>query len=130
MKQHFFAVVVLHCGIESVGKHRVGKLTVDRAKKLLPPAAGINNADFKALLKDPRPDVVRSKSCRSCSSHFVLRKTRMPTRSFGSGGRTSIRVSDVTQAMWISRDEGYASFLQPNDITECTVNRPPSGLRG
>src|SRR5207302_22582 len=61
MKQHLFSVVVL-IALSSVGSAQDAKLTVDLAKKLLPQAAGISNADFKALSKDPRPDVVKSKS--------------------------------------------------------------------
>jgi len=36
------------------------KLTVDQARNLLPEAAGISNADFKALSKNPRLETVKS----------------------------------------------------------------------
>lgn len=61
MKLHIFSVVILIV-LSSAASAQDTKLTVDQAKKLLPPAAGISNGDFKALSEDPRPDVVKSKS--------------------------------------------------------------------
>ena len=118
MKQHLFSVVVL-MALSSAGSAQDAKLTVDLAKKLLPPAAGISNADFEALAKDPRPDVVESKSLS-----LVLLALRPPNnpdadKEFRILG-TDLAVSDITQAMWISKDKGYASFIQPNNITECS----------
>ena len=61
MKRYLFSVVVL-MALASAGSAQDAKLTVDQAKKLLPQAAGISNADFKALMEDPRPATVKSKS--------------------------------------------------------------------
>ena len=97
------------------------KLTVDQARKLLPRAAGISNADFKALLEERRPEVVKSKSLSLVL--FALRPPQSPgaakDREFRVLGE-DLRVSDVTDAMWISKDRGYASFLQAKYITGCT----------
>jgi hypothetical protein len=117
MKQHLFSVVVLFA-LSSAGSAQDAKLTVDLAKKLLPPAAGISNADFEALAKDPRQDVVKSKSLS-----LVLLALRPPMnpdadKEFRVLGE-DIKVSDITEAMWISKDKGYASFIQPKYITEC-----------
>jgi len=128
MKQPIFSVVVL-IALSSAGSAQDAKLTVDLAKKLLPPAAGISNADFKALSKDPRPDVVKSKSLSLVL--LALRPPKNPDaakefRVLGDG----ISVSDVTQAMWISKDEGYASFIQPKYITECTCESTAERAEG
>ncbi len=132
MKQHFFAVVVL-IALSSVGSAQDAKLTVDLAKKLLPPAAGISNADFKALLKDPRPDVVKSKSFSlvilAHRPPAIPQKNPEADKEFRFLG-DAIRVSDITQAMWISKDKGYASFIQPTDITECSCESTAERAEG
>ncbi|MCX7418496.1 MAG: hypothetical protein NT013_03025 [Planctomycetia bacterium] len=51
MKRHIFSVVVL-MALSSVGSAQDAKLTVDQAKKLLPQAAGISNADFERNLRE------------------------------------------------------------------------------
>src|SRR4029077_18685610 len=101
MKQHCFSVFVLFA-LSSVGSAQDAKLTVDLAKKLLPQAAGISNADFKALSKDPRPDVVKSKSLSLVL--LALRPPKNPDadKEFRVLGN-DINVSDITQAMWISK---------------------------
>lgn len=121
MKQPIFSVVVL-LALSSAGSAQDAKLTVDQAKKLLPSAAGISNADLEALLKDRRPDVVKSKSLSLVL--LALRPPKNPDaakdKEFRILGDGPITPSDITQAMWISKDEGYASFIQPKYITECT----------
>ena len=41
-----------------------------------------------------------------------------------------IRVSDVFDAMWISKDKGYASFIQPNYVTDCTCESTAERAEG
>ena len=129
MKQHIFSVVVL-IALSSAGSAQDAKLTVDLAKKLLPPAAGISNADFKALSEDPRPDVVKSKSLSLVL--FALRPPKNPDadKEFRVLGDGPIRVSDITQAMWISKGKGYASFIQPKYITECSCESTAERAEG
>ena len=130
MKQHFFAVVVL-MALSSAGSAQDAKLTVDLAKKLLPQAAGISNADFKALSKDPRPDVVKSKSLSLVL--LALRPPKNPDAAKDKEFRIlgdDITPSDIAQAMWISKDKGYASFIQPNYITECTCESTAERAEG
>lgn len=121
MKLPIVSIVVL-IALSSSGKAQDAKLTVDQAKKLIPQAAGINNVDFKALLKDPGPGVVKSKSLSLVL--FALSPPKKPDaakdREFRILGDGPIRVSDITQAMWISKDQGYASFIQSKYITECS----------
>jgi hypothetical protein len=117
--------------LSSVGSAQDAKLTVDQAKKLLPSAAGISNADFKALSKDPRPDVVKSKSLSLVL--FTLRPPKKPDAAKDKEFRVlgeNIRVSDITEAMWVSKDEGYASFIQPKDIIECTCKSTAERAEG
>jgi hypothetical protein len=122
MKQIVFSVLV-SIALSSAGNADEAKLTVDLAKKLLPQAAGISNADFKALLEDPRQKVVKSKSLS-----LVLLALKPPAniqnnpdaaKEFRVLGK-DLRVSDITAAMWISKDRGYASFIQPKYIIGCS----------
>jgi hypothetical protein len=39
-------------------------------------------------------------------------------------------VSDITAAMGTSKDEGYASFIQPNYITDCTCESTAERAEG
>jgi hypothetical protein len=130
MKQHLFAVVVL-IALSSAGSAQDTKLTVDQAKKLLPQAAGISNADFKALLKDRRPDAVKSKSLSLVL--FALRPPKNPNAAKDKEFRVlgnNIKVADITDAMWISKDKGYASFIQPKYITDCSCEMTAGGAEG
>jgi len=106
------------------------KLTVDLAKKLLPEAAGIRNADFNALSKNPRPETVKSKSLS-----LVLLALKPPGKNpdahkefriLGEG----LKVSEILEAMWISKDKGYASFIQPEYITDCTCQSTAERAEG
>ena len=128
MTQHLFAVVVL-IALSSAGSAQDAKLTVDQAKKLLPAAAGISNADLKVLSQDPRPDAVKSKSLSLVL--LALRPPKNPDadKEFRILGE-NIKVSDITQAMWASKDEGYASFIQPKYITECTCESTAERAEG
>jgi hypothetical protein len=129
MKRLVFSLLAL-MALSSGGKAEDKKLTVDQAKKLLPQAAGISNADFKTLLKDRRPDDVKSKSLSFVI--LALRPTKNPDadKEFRVLGDGPIRVSDITEAMWISKDEGYASFLQPKYITECSCESTAERAEG
>jgi len=133
MKQHFFTVVVF-IALSSAGSAQDTKLTVDLAKKLLPPAAGINNADFKALLKDRRQDVVKSKSLSlvilALDGATMIQKNPAAAKEVRFLGDGPIRVSDITQAMWISKGKGYASFIQAKDITECSCESTAERAEG
>ena len=128
MKQLLFSVVVL-VALSSAGSAQDAKLTVDLAKKLLPQAAGISNADLEALSENPRPDAVKSKSLSLVL--LALRPPKNPdaVKEFRILG-DDINVSDITQAMWISKDKGYASFIQPNDITECSCESTAERAEG
>ena len=107
------------------------RLTVDQAKTLLPQAAGIRNADFEALQGDPRPETVESKSLS-----LVLLALKPPVKNADAAAAEfrvlgeNLKVSDITQAMWISKGEGYASFLQPKYITDCTCESAAGRAEG
>lgn len=130
MKQPIVSVVVV-LALSSAGSAEDAKLTVDEAKKLLPAAAGISNDDFKSVLKDRRLDVVKSKSLSLVL--FTLRPPKNPDaatlREFRVLGE-DLKVSDITDAMWISKDEGYASFIQAKDITDCTCKSTAKRAEG
>jgi hypothetical protein len=122
MKQQLVSVVVL-MALSSVGSAKDGKLTVDQARKLLPEAAGISNADLKALLNSRRPDVVKSKSLSLVLLTFRppadIQKNPDAAKEFRFLGE-ALKPSDITDAMRLSSDKGYASFIQPKSITDCT----------
>jgi len=131
MRQHIISLGIL-VALTATGSAQDGKLTVDQAKKLLPRAAGISNADLRALSEDRRPGAVESKSLS-----LVLLTLTPPAmnnaeadkefRLFDDKPRP---VSDVLEAMSISRDEGYASFIQPKYITECTCESTADRAEG
>jgi len=129
MNQHLFSVVVLMAR-SSAGNADEAKLTVDQAKKLLPQAAGISNADFKALSENPRA-VVKSKSLS-----MVLLALKPPTQKNPGADKEfrvlgeNLAVSDVLEAMWISKDKGYASFIQPKYVTDCTCKSTAERAEG
>jgi hypothetical protein len=128
MKQFVFAVFV-SIALASAGRAQDAKLTVDQAKKLLPQAAGISNADFEALAKDPRPEAVKSKSLSLVLLNLRPPKNQDAVKEFRVLGE-NLSVSQITDAMWISKDKGYASFLQPRYITECTCKSTAERAEG
>jgi hypothetical protein len=133
MKQRVLTFVVLLV-LSATGRAQDEKLTVERAKKLLPEAAGIRNADIQAHSEGARlePDTIKSKSLS-----LVLLTLKPPAvknpeadkefRLFEDKPRP---VSDVLEAMWISRDEGYASFIQSKYITDCTCTSTADRAEG
>jgi hypothetical protein len=130
MKRSVFSVLVL-VALSSAASGQDAKLTVDQAKKLLPPAAGISNADFMTLSEDPRPEAVKSKSLS-----LVLLAMRPPKnpdaatlKEFRILGE-NINASDIARAMWISKAEGYASFIQAKYITDCTCESTAERAEG
>src|SRR5262245_8111459 len=120
MKNLVFSMLALMV-LSSGGKAEDAKLTVDVAKKLLPQAAGISNADFQALSED-RQHKVKSKSLSLvllALKPLIKQKNPGATKEFRVLGE-KLKVSDIFQAMWISKDKGYASFIQSKYITDCT----------
>jgi hypothetical protein len=113
------------------GKAEDAKLTVDAAKKLLPQAAGISNADFKTLLEKRRPDDVKSKTLS-----LVLFTLKPPAKKNPDADKEfrilgeNLAVSDVVDATWISKDKGYASFIQPKYVTDCTCKSTAERAEG
>jgi hypothetical protein len=131
MGQHIISVGIL-IALSATGSAQDGKLTVDQVKKLLPRAAGIGNADFRALSADARPVAVKSKSLSLVLLTLTPPATKDPEadkefRLFDDKPRP---VSDVLEAMWISKDEGYASFIQPKYITDCTCESTADRAEG
>ena len=106
-------------------------LTPELARKLLPAASGIRNADFETLSIYPRRDVVQSQSLS-----LALLTLRPPVNRDGATDEEfrylgdQINLSDVVQAMWISKDQGYASFIQPKYITDCTCKSTADRAEG
>jgi len=131
MKQHIISVGILVV-LSATGSAQDGKLTVAQAKKLLPRAAGISNTDLTALTEGRRPEAVKNKSLS-----LVLLTLTPPAvknaeadkefRQFDDKPRP---VSDVLEAMWTSKDEGYASFIQPKYITDCTCESTADRAEG
>jgi len=121
MKYLVFSLLAL-VALSSAGKaEEDAKLTVEGAKKLLPQAAGISNADSKALSEKGPRAVVESKSLS-----YVLLALKPPAKKNPAADKEfrilgkDINPSDVFEAMWISKDKGYASFIQPKYVTDCT----------
>jgi hypothetical protein len=130
MKQLVLSVVVF-LALTSAGNAEDAKLTVDQAKKLLPEAAGISNADMKALSEKGSRAVVKSKSLS-----LALLNLKPPTEKNPDAAKEfrvlgeNLAVSDVLDAMWISKDKGYASFIQPKYVTDCTCKSTAEQAEG
>jgi len=98
------------------------KLTVEHAKKLLPQAAGMINADLDTLGRDPRPEAVKSKSLTLMLLAYnpvVAEQNPKATKEFSFTGEVP-KPSEIIAAIAISKQQGYASFIQPKYITDCT----------
>ncbi len=96
------------------------KLTVDLAKELLPPAAGIDNADFEEISIYPRLGVAKSVSLSLAL--LTLRPPQKPDAAMDEEFRylgEDLHLSDIVKTIWISKNKGYASFIQPEYITAC-----------
>lgn len=132
MKQFVFSVFV-SIALSSAGNADEPKLTVDQAKKLLPQAAGISNGDFKALLENPREEVIKSKSLSlvlfALKPPADIEKDPDAAKEFRVLGE-DLPVSDLTNAMWISKADGYGSFIQPKHITDCTCKSTAERAEG
>jgi hypothetical protein len=118
--------------LSATGRAQDGKLTVDQAKKLLPRTAGISNTDLRALTEDRRPEAVKNKSL----SLLLLTLTPPAVKNAEADKEFHLfddrprPVSDVLEAMWISKGEGYASFIQPKYITDCTCESTADRAEG
>src|SRR5438132_116291 len=76
MMNQFFACVFLALpglALAQPGTPVAGKLSVDQAKRLLPKAASISNADFLALAKDLDPLKIKNQSLSLVLWSRVLR---------------------------------------------------------
>src|SRR3954453_17524605 len=80
MKQPLCSVVIL-LALTSAGRAEDAKLTADAAKKLLPEAAGISNADMEALSKD------RTAGVPSKSLSLVLMSLKPPTEKIAEASK-------------------------------------------
>ena len=124
MRQIVISVNLLLVALFSVCHAQEGKLTADAAKKLLPAAAGISNADFKALSEDPQADTVKSKSLSlvllALDVQKIAQKNPEAAKEFRFFGEEYPPPSDIAVVMSISKSKGYASFIQPAYITACT----------
>lgn len=133
MKTLPFSVIVLVM-IGSACTAQETKLTADAAKNLLPQAAGISNADFRALSKDPRPDAVNSKSLSvvlfSLDVQKIAQKNPDAAKEFRFLGEGYPPPSNIAKAIWISKDKDYASFIQPKYITDCTCESTAERAEG
>ncbi len=131
MKQYIISIGILMV-LSATGRAQDGKLTVDQAKKLLPRTAGISNTDLRALTGDRRPEAVKNKSL----SLLLLMLTPPAVKNAEADKEFRLfddrprPVSDVLEAMWISKGEGYASFIQPKYITDCTCESTADRAEG
>ena len=118
----------------SVCPARNRKLTGDSAKKLLPQAAGISNADFEALSKNPQPSVVKSKSLSlillALDVPKITRKNPNAAKDFRYLSSGVPDIGDIADAIWISKKKGYASFIQPKYIVDCTCESTTTRAKG
>ncbi|MCA9053192.1 MAG: DUF1080 domain-containing protein, partial [Planctomycetaceae bacterium] len=107
-------------------------LTEDRVKELVAAAAGISNADwiiFASASEPPTPDMLENRSLSLIlfgmpRSTAVQRGDSPPKASneFEYLTEGTPKPAQLAQAMWVSKSKGYASLIQPEYVTNVTVN--------
>lgn len=101
-------------------------LTSTLARTLLPRAASISNEDFARLSAAPRPDTISSQSLSVVLMSLpVLEEAPgfVDDLEYAFGGVP--RPSELVKVMSISRSQGYVSFIQPSQITDCRCEPAP-----
>ncbi|HEX3148070.1 MAG TPA: hypothetical protein VHR66_08290 [Gemmataceae bacterium] len=132
--KHFVFAVTISIVLSATGNADEAKLSVDQAKKLLPQAAGISNADLRALSEVPNPENIKNQSLSlvllALRPPANIEKNAEAAKEFRLFDDKPRPVSDVVKAIWISKDEGYASFIQAKYITECTCESTAEKAEG
>ena len=126
MKPFPWCAVVLLAGVAARAEE--GKLTPERAKKLLPEAASVRYKDLEALSEGKE----LSKANQS-PTYFVL--TFAPPKELPEGAAkdfdwTTNDPAALAKALAVSKDRGFASILQEKYITECTCESDDRQARG
>ncbi len=125
-----FALVALPC------QSQEAKLTALAAKKLLPQAAGISNADFKMLAEgnEPNANLVKSQSLSvvllTLDPAEVAKRNPAALKEFRYLGEGIPPPNRIAAAMSLSKEKGYASFIQPKFITDCTCESTAERAEG
>jgi len=129
MNYFTWCIVVLFAGVAAAQADE-GKLTPERARKLLPEAASV---PFKALesLSEGK-DLPKTNQSPTC---FVV--TFVPPRELPEGAakdfdwtRKPINPATFVKALAVSKDRGFASIIQEQYITECTCQSDDRRAQG
>jgi len=107
-----------------------GKLSPERAKKLLPEAASVRSKDLEALAEGKElPKANQS------PTYFVL--TFVPPKELPEGAAEDfawatapVDPAAFAKALSVSRDRGFSSIIQEQYITECTCESDDRQARG
>jgi hypothetical protein len=128
MKSFLWCAVVLLAGVSAAGADE-GKLTPERAKKLLPEAASVPYKDLEALSEGKKlPKANQS------PTYFVL--TFVPPKELPEGAAKDfdwslpVNPAKFAAALTLSRDRGFASILQEKYITQCTCESDDRRAQG
>jgi hypothetical protein len=110
-------------------------LTEERVKELVSEAAGIPNDDWTKLASGteaPSPNTLESQtlslmlfSLRALPPAGIeseLRAIANLKKDFQYLPEQTPKPAEIARALWISRTKGYASYIQPEYVTEVTVN--------
>ncbi len=107
-------------------------LTKEKVKSLVAEAAGIPNVDWAkiaAATEIPTPNFLDSQSLSlilfSLAAHEPQKlASEAPelSRDFHYLTSATTHPAEIAAAIWISRSKGYASFIQPEYVTEATVS--------
>jgi hypothetical protein len=125
----FLAVLAWPCSAQEA------KLTAEAAKKLLPQAAGMSNADAKALgeAEATSPDRIKSKSLSLVLLALdpeIAEKNPAALKEFRYLGAGFPSPDRIAKAMSISKGQGYVSFIQAKYITDCTCESTAERAEG
>jgi hypothetical protein len=135
MRTAIFVLAVLLC-IDSAYGADDGHLTVAQAKKLLPEAAGMRNADLKSLSEaaEPNPDLIKSKSLTLVLFSFRpqpdAKNAEAIEKEFRFLGNGVVNPAKIATTISTSAKHGYASFIQEEWITDCTCKSTTDKAEG
>jgi hypothetical protein len=119
MKSRILVLAVICGGAVAGAPVPEPTLTVEQVKALLPEAASISIKEFKALAESPAP---RTLPNHSLTMEFGSAPPDKPEKSdFRFLGDEPVQPHKLAQALSVSEKKGYASVIQPEYITDCTL---------
>ena len=98
-----------------------GPMTVQLARYLIPKAASMDLAAFDKLAKAPNPKPLANETLSMVLLSLPMKKDATQPANFEPWPGYTPHPADLAAMMARSRAKGFASMIQPEDITKCVV---------